>query len=109
MHLPGVPNPSTGRNDYDLPLAFFDVNIDDGSGSETQSDRITTDDVVTWSRPSSPEVSTNRNPPTKAMTMKIQIHFAALRICCSTGASSWANWTKKKAFLEPGKLFVICV
>jgi len=42
-------------------------------------------------------------------TMKIQIHFAALRICCSTGANSWTNWTKKKAFLEPGKLFVICV
>jgi FtsP/CotA-like multicopper oxidase with cupredoxin domain len=30
LHLPGVPNPVTGRVDYDLPLAFYDVNIDDG-------------------------------------------------------------------------------
>ena len=30
LHLPGVPNASTGRVDYDIPLAFFDVNIDDG-------------------------------------------------------------------------------
>jgi FtsP/CotA-like multicopper oxidase with cupredoxin domain len=30
LHLPGVPNLSTGRVDYDIPLAFFDVGIDDG-------------------------------------------------------------------------------
>ena len=30
LHLPGVPNAITGRTDYDIPLAFFDVNIDDG-------------------------------------------------------------------------------
>ncbi len=30
LHLPGVPNPVTGRTDYDIPLAFFDVAIDDG-------------------------------------------------------------------------------
>ena len=30
LHLPGVPNLSTGRTDYDIPLAFYDVGIDDG-------------------------------------------------------------------------------
>ena len=30
LRLPGVPNPVTGRTDYDIPLAFFDVAIDDG-------------------------------------------------------------------------------
>jgi FtsP/CotA-like multicopper oxidase with cupredoxin domain len=30
LHLPGVPNASTGRVDYDIPLAFFDVAFDDG-------------------------------------------------------------------------------
>lgn len=30
LRLPGVPNPITGRTDYDIPLAFFDVAIDDG-------------------------------------------------------------------------------
>ena len=30
LHLPGVPNPVTRRVDYDIPLAFFDVGIDDG-------------------------------------------------------------------------------
>jgi FtsP/CotA-like multicopper oxidase with cupredoxin domain len=30
LRLPGVPNPLTGRTDYDIPLAFFDVAIDDG-------------------------------------------------------------------------------
>ena len=30
LHLPGVPNAVTGRTDYDIPLAFFDVAIDDG-------------------------------------------------------------------------------
>jgi FtsP/CotA-like multicopper oxidase with cupredoxin domain len=30
LRLPGVPNLLTGRVDYDIPLAFFDVAIDDG-------------------------------------------------------------------------------
>ncbi|HEV8318523.1 MAG TPA: multicopper oxidase domain-containing protein [Vicinamibacterales bacterium] len=30
LRLPGVPNPSTGRVDYDIPLAFFDCALDDG-------------------------------------------------------------------------------
>jgi FtsP/CotA-like multicopper oxidase with cupredoxin domain len=30
LHLPGVPNPITGRTDYDLPFAFYDVRMDDG-------------------------------------------------------------------------------
>ena len=30
LRLPGVPNPITGRVDYDIPLAFFDVGFDDG-------------------------------------------------------------------------------
>jgi FtsP/CotA-like multicopper oxidase with cupredoxin domain len=30
LRLPGVPNPTTGRVDYDIPLAFFDVALDDG-------------------------------------------------------------------------------
>jgi FtsP/CotA-like multicopper oxidase with cupredoxin domain len=30
LHLPGVPNASTGRVDYDVPLAFFDVAMNDG-------------------------------------------------------------------------------
>ena len=30
LRLPGVPNPITGRTDYDIPMAFFDVAIDDG-------------------------------------------------------------------------------
>lgn len=30
LHLPGVPNPSTGRTDYDIPFALFDVAMDDG-------------------------------------------------------------------------------
>jgi FtsP/CotA-like multicopper oxidase with cupredoxin domain len=30
LRLPGVPNPSTGRIDYDIPLAFYDCNLDDG-------------------------------------------------------------------------------
>ncbi len=25
LRLPGVPNPSTGRTDYDLPFVFYDV------------------------------------------------------------------------------------
>jgi FtsP/CotA-like multicopper oxidase with cupredoxin domain len=30
LRLPGVPNPLTRRVDYDIPLAFFDVALDDG-------------------------------------------------------------------------------
>jgi FtsP/CotA-like multicopper oxidase with cupredoxin domain len=30
LHLPGVPNAVTGRVDYDIPLVFYDVAIDDG-------------------------------------------------------------------------------
>jgi len=30
LRLPGVPNTSTGRVDYDIPLAFFDCALDDG-------------------------------------------------------------------------------
>jgi FtsP/CotA-like multicopper oxidase with cupredoxin domain len=30
LRLPGVPNPSTGRVDYDIPLAFYDCALDDG-------------------------------------------------------------------------------
>lgn len=30
LRLPGVPNPSTGRIDYDIPLAFYDCRLDDG-------------------------------------------------------------------------------
>ncbi len=30
LHLPGVPNPISGRNDYDIPFVFYDVGIDDG-------------------------------------------------------------------------------
>ena len=30
LRLPGVPNALTGRVDYDIPLAFFDVAFDDG-------------------------------------------------------------------------------
>jgi len=29
-HLPGVPNASTGRIDYDIPLVFYDLRLDDG-------------------------------------------------------------------------------
>ena len=31
LRLPGVPNPTTGRVDYDIPMAFYDVAIDDGT------------------------------------------------------------------------------
>jgi FtsP/CotA-like multicopper oxidase with cupredoxin domain len=30
LRLPGVPNASTGRIDYDIPLAFYDCALDDG-------------------------------------------------------------------------------
>jgi FtsP/CotA-like multicopper oxidase with cupredoxin domain len=30
LRLPGVPNASTGRIDYDIPLAFYDCRLDDG-------------------------------------------------------------------------------
>jgi len=30
LRLPGVPNASTGRIDYDIPLAFYDCCLDDG-------------------------------------------------------------------------------
>ena len=41
-------------------------------------------EVVTGARPSRPDVSASRKPPTKAMKMKIQMYFAALRMFCST-------------------------
>jgi FtsP/CotA-like multicopper oxidase with cupredoxin domain len=31
LRIPGVPNPITGRTDYDIPMAFYDVAIDDGT------------------------------------------------------------------------------
>jgi FtsP/CotA-like multicopper oxidase with cupredoxin domain len=31
LRIPGVPNPITGRTDYDIPLAFYDVAMDDGT------------------------------------------------------------------------------
>jgi FtsP/CotA-like multicopper oxidase with cupredoxin domain len=30
LRLPGVPNPTTGRVDYDIPLALYDCSFDDG-------------------------------------------------------------------------------
>ena len=31
LRLPGVPNPITGRVDFDIPLAFYDCRLDDGN------------------------------------------------------------------------------
>jgi Putative multicopper oxidases len=31
LRLPGVPNPLTGRIDFDIPLAFYDCRLDDGA------------------------------------------------------------------------------
>jgi hypothetical protein len=47
--------------------------------------------VVTGERPRSPDVSASRKPPTKPMIRMIQMYFAALRICCSTGRYSLAE------------------
>src|SRR6476469_1619882 len=38
---------------------------------------------VTGARPSNPDVSASRNPPTKRTTIIIQMYFAEARIACS--------------------------
>jgi hypothetical protein len=53
-------------------------------------------DVVTGARPSRPDVSASRNPPTKNMIRKIQMYFAELRITCSTGLDSSRGTGKKE-------------
>jgi hypothetical protein len=52
-------------------------------------------DVVTGARPSRPDVSASRNPPTKKMTRNIQMYFAELRIDCSTGLYSCRDKKKR--------------